>query len=709
MIPLLPAIVAGSSILTIYKYSKNKKANRSQVFTKPTAQKKFFRQTLSQWDERYQNFIQTNLDTKIIGEVRQQQLLEINGGKSRELSNQEKQINRKLLLGAGALGLLGFSYISGLTVYPLILAIGLFNFTPLIKETWRVATKERRFSLLHLLLGYFGYMWWSGSYLIGTIGLLLFNLNRKVLLISETVTRNSLVQLLGEQPQKVFILLNDIEIEILFTDLQIGDTLILQAGQQVPIDGTILQGAATVDQHRLTGESQPVEKAVGDNLFASTTILSGRIQVRVEKTGAETTAAKISSILQKTVEIQQTSIADQFRFLESTKWVMLAGSGLGWWLFNPTTALALLGCNFLTSMIPLKLITLLNTLKTSAEHGVLIKDGRIMEKLPQITSIVFDKTGTLTLSQPQVSYIYCEDGYTEKEILTLAATAEQRQTHPIALAILSAAKQQHLELYPLKDAEYQLGLGLTVWITDKLIHVGSERFFEEETIVLSDSLQQQRDIAEKEGESLIFIAVNNQAIGAIRLSASLRPEAQEMIHWFKQQGLSTYILSGDQEAPTRKLAQQLRVDNYFANTLPEQKAERIKELQTQGHKVCFIGDGINDAIALLQAEVSISLQGATTVATDSAKIILMNNDLMQLTLLWEVANNYRNNISHNQNRARQFSFVAATGVCLLPFKFWIVESMWASQVAIGLSIANKPMLTTDQTENTRKKLVANLS
>jgi Cu2+-exporting ATPase len=220
--------------------------------------------------------------------------------------------------------------------------------------------------------------------------------------------------------------------------------------------------------------------------------------------------------------------------------------------------------------------------------------------------------------------------------------------------------------------------------------------------VLPDSLQQQQNIAHEQGDTLVFVAIDTQVVAAIKLIATLRPDVQEMLQWFKQRGLKLYILSGDQEAPTRTLAEQLEVTGYFANTLPEQKAQRIRELQAQGQQVCFIGDGINDAIALCQAEVSISfsLRGATTIATDTAQIVLMNDHLAQITLLWQVAQNYQDNISHNTYRAQQFSLTAAAGVVLLPYKFWIVEGMWAGQILTGVHIANQPLLNTEKSPKT---------
>jgi soluble P-type ATPase len=196
-----------------------------------------------------------------------------------------------------------------------------------------------------------------------------------------------------------------------------------------------------------------------------------------------------------------------------------------------------------------------------------------------------------------------------------------------------------------------------------------------------------------QGHSLVFVAVDAEVMGALELAASMRPEAKPIIDWLKQRGLALYILSGDQEAPTRQLAAELGVTGYFASTLPEQKADRIKTLQAQGRQVCFIGDGINDAIALRRATVSISLRGATTLAIDAAQIVLMEDDLRQLRRLLELAQGYERAVTTNATLARRFSLAAATGVLLLPpFQFWTTELLWNIQFAIGLGIANRPLL-----------------
>lgn len=650
------------------------------------------RGSLAQLDEQYQIFVQTRLDPWLSGQLRNEQMLTLTEGVRRELNPMEKRTNRSLALGAGGLLLIGLTRLTAWPLTPVVVALGVYNTWPGVREGWRIAVEERRFSLMHLMVLYLGSLWFGGNYLIGTVGIIFASLCQKVELLTQTVTRHNLTHLLGEQPSQVWVVKDDVEIQIPFEQLQLGDVLVLTAGQPVPVDGVVVRGTATVDQHRLTGESQPVEKAVGDPVLAATLVLGGKMLVRVEKTGAETAAAHIGEVLNRTVERQELSLGDQFKDVEKYRWPMLAGGALGWLIRGPSAGLAMLGCNFMLSQVPLRLLTLLNGLGTGAERGILIKDGRALDRLTAIDTVVFDKTGTLTLERQRVVRIHCRGENAEAEILALAAAAEQRQSHPIARAILAAAAERQLALPLLDEAHVELGFGLKALIQGQRVRVGSERFLGMEHLVAPPDLLEAQAAAHAEGHALVFVAVGEAVAGAIELAAVLRPEAKDTVAWLRHQGVALYILSGDQEAPTSRLAAELGMDGCFANTLPEQKAERVKSLQEQGKKVCFIGDGINDAIALRQADVSISLRGATTVATDAAQVVLMDDDLNQLRLLWELAEGFERSLATNARRSKQFSLLAAAGVLALPFGFWTTELMWSVQVIAGVRIAQQGLL-----------------
>ena len=246
-------------------------------------------------------------------------------------------------------------------------------------------------------------------------------------------------------------------------------------------------------------------------------------------------------------------------------------------------------------------------------------------------TVVFDKTGTLTDEQPHVTQIHPWGDYEENEILRYAAAAEYTQTHPIAQAILQEARTRDVYIPAIDEATYRIGYGLTVTADSRPVHVGSFRFMEMEEIFIPPSIREVQAVCHNQGHSLVLVAMDYQVVGAIELHAAVRPEAKAMIQGLRQRNIKhIYIISGDHDTPTQKLATALGIDHYFPETLPESKADLIEQLQQEGRSVCYIGDGINDAIALKKAEVSISFRGASTIAMDTAQVILMDQSLNQL-------------------------------------------------------------------------------
>jgi Cu2+-exporting ATPase len=653
----------------------------------------WFLMVLARADDDYQMLVRTYIDPMLAGRARDKHLQELVGDKKRSLSIQEKRSNRRLGLGFVAFGLLVDVYFTSIPLLPMVVLIGIYNLWPWLKESYRLAFKENRFGIIHLICLYFAVMWIGGFFLIGVVGAIFSGLCQKIQVITQIGAREDLIDVLGQKPQQVWIEVDGVEVEIPFEDLKLGDTLILDVGQMIPVDGVILDGWALVDQQRLTGESQPVEKSNGDTVLAATIVLGGKLRVRVEKSGNDTTAAKIADVLNRTVDYGVDNLRAEFASVEHTVWPMLAGGMFGLLVGGPVTGAAILGCNYVVGIVPLRMITLLNALSAGSENGILIKDGRVLESLKDIDTLVFDKTGTLTLEQPHIIGIHACGGHSENAVLRFAATAEHRQTHPIALAILAEANARKLELPVIDAAHYEVGYGLKVKMEDADVLVGSQRFMTLEDVAVPKEMRGHIDRCAMEGRSLVYIAVNQKLAGVIELDATLRPEAIEITRWLKEErGLNLYIISGDQEAPTRRLSNELRMDGYFANVLPERKASLIEELQAEGRKVCFIGDGINDAVALRRANVSISFRGATNVATDSAQVVLMDDNLEQLKTLFELTQAYEQNLSLNYRQAVMKSLLSSVAVLMLPLKFVIVEGVWIITFISGIRIATKPLL-----------------
>jgi len=313
--------------------------------------------------------------------------------------------------------------------------------------------------------------------------------------------------------------------------------------------------------------------------------------------------------------------------------------------FVGLTGTAALFCsNFLINMRILSPLGMLNFLHRASREGALIKDGRSLQTLAQADTVVFDKTGTLTLEQPRVRNIHTFGGTDEDRVLSLAATAEYRQTHPIALAILEEAGARGLNAAEIDEANYKIGYGITVKTGGHEVRVGSQRFMETEETDLPDTFADMSEQSHEQGCSLVCVAADDRLIGAIEMEPAIRPEAEEVIRKLRRHRMTFYIISGDHETPTRKMAEKLGIDHYFAQVLPGDKAELVGKLQEQGRKVCFVGDGINDSIALKKADVSVSMLGASTIATDSAQIVLMDRTLRKLPDLFDISRGFQENM-----------------------------------------------------------------
>ncbi|ETX02913.1 MAG: hypothetical protein ETSY1_01910 [Candidatus Entotheonella factor] len=478
----------------------------------------------------------------------------------------------------------------------------------------------------------------------GSVGVSYIN---KLIAKTKNGARQNLTNLLGPQPQTVWVVQGDMEMEIPFEKVRIGDVMVIDAGMMIPVDGRIQKGVGSIDQHKLTGEAQPAEKGVGDAVFAATVVLSGKLYIEVEKTGEETAAAQIGHILNETkdftssVQVRGRDIAD--RAAAPT----LALSALSLPMVGANRALAILFSGVGYHMQILGPLSVLNFLQLLAHQGILIKDGRALEQVRDIDTVVFDKTGTLTLEQPHVGAIHRYNGYSETDILTYAAAAEHRQTHPIAKAIQLSADERQLSLPAISDAAYEVGYGIKVHLDQKLIRVGSDRFMTMEEVTVPAELQSIANSAHDQGHSLVYVAIDDHLGGVLELHPTIRPEAKAMVEALKRRGVEMYIISGDHERPTRALAEDLGIDRYFAETLPEHKADLIDQLQTEGRSVCFVGDGINDSIALKKANVSVSLRGASTIATDTAQVILMDQTLNQLEELFVISEHFESNMEVN--------------------------------------------------------------
>jgi Cu2+-exporting ATPase len=621
----------------------------------------------------------------------QQNLFKVSEHKDVSEIQAEKEINRYLVVSNTSLVL---TTLGGLVYPPLtIISIPLLIYGSgyILKKAYDTVIKEHRIGVVIVeSIAIVGFMV-TGHFFATALWYTLYFYSRKLLRKTEDHSRKNLINIFGKQPRTVWVISNGVELEIPFSQLKTQDIIVINAGETIPIDGLIHSGIASIDQHVLTGELQPMAKGVGNSVFAGTVVLEGQIHIQVEKTGQETVAAQIGNILEKTADFKATMQSYGERIIDKGALPTLAVSAIALPILGTQSALAILNSCFGYQMRITAPLSMLNFLTIASKNSILIKDGRSLELLNQVDTVVFDKTGTLTEEQPHVGKIHC-CGIEENELLTYAAAAEYKQTHPIALAILAEAKQRRLNVAPVTQAKYEVGYGIKVNVDAKLIRVGSVRFMEMEGISIPPEMNILQEETHEQGHSLVFIALNDQLAGAIELYPTIRPEAKQIIAQLKQRGLSLYIISGDHEQPTRKLAQKLGIDNYFAETLPEDKANLIAQLQQKGKVVCFVGDGINDSIALKKSQVSISLRGASTVATDTAAIILMDNHLNQLDHLFEIAEEFNANMKNNLNLSIIPGFLCWGGVFFLHFGIVSTVLLYDASLLVGVWNAMSPSL-----------------
>jgi heavy metal translocating P-type ATPase len=549
----------------------------------------------------------------------------------------EKEINHYLKVSTFSIGLVSLSnFYSPLT--PLSLSVFSYASLPIYKKAEKSSFKERRITndLLNAIVNFTCVA--MGQYFVAALAALVYHLGGKMLAKAQERSKEMLTHAFDQQPRSVWVLRDKIEVNVPLEAVNINDIVVVNTSEVVPIDGIIIEGHTMIDQHVLTGESQPVEKSKGDKVFASTMLVAGKIFVKVEQAGEDTTISKIAHILRHTTDFKSKtqlkgeSWADQMA-------IPLLGIGLVTVPFvNIYSIAAILNSspgNRIRILAPLETLYHINL---ASRQGILIKDGRALEMLMKVDTILFDKTGTLTEEQPKVGKISVCGSHTKNDILKYAGAAERKMTHPIAQAILKKAQEFNLILPDIDDSRYQLGYGITVSVDGKIVRVGSARFMTKEGFVLPDEIVGMMENAHDEGHSLVIVAIDDDIEGAIEIQPSVRPEVKNIIRDLKKRGFQHLaIVSGDHQQPTQKLAKELGIDDFFYDVLPEHKANIVEQFQKKGRIVCFVGDGVNDAVAMKKANVSLSLKGATSLATDTAQIILMDGTLSHLCTLFDIS------------------------------------------------------------------------
>jgi Cu+-exporting ATPase len=449
-------------------------------------------------------------------------------------------------------------------------------------------------------------------------------------------TSEAIKKLIGMQPKTALVIREGEQSQMLVEDVRAGDLILVRPGERIPVDGMVRQGYSSVDESMITGESIPVEKKVGDEVIGATINKTGSFQFEATKVGKDTTLARIVRM----VEEAQGSKAPVQRLVDViASYFVPAVIGTAivtfviWYFVGPALTFALL--NFVAVLViacPCALGLATPTAITvgtgkGAEHGILIRNGEALERAHQINTVLLDKTGTLTRGEPVVTDVVAAPSSSPEEVLRLAASAEHSSEHPLGEAVVKAALEKKLELSPSSDFNAIPGQGVEASVEGKRLFLGNLKLMEERGFSLNGLGQKTADLLEG-GKTVMFLGWGSEVAGIIALADTLKPGAREAVQALRRMGIETAMLTGDNRRTAEAIAREAGIDRVLAEVLPEHKAGEVKKLQEEGKVVAMVGDGINDAPALAQADIGIAIGTGTDVAMETGDITLISGDLM---------------------------------------------------------------------------------
>ena len=452
---------------------------------------------------------------------------------------------------------------------------------------------------------------------------------------SKGKTDESVKKLMNLAPKTAFVMRGDKELEVALSQVKVGDIVVSRSGESIAVDGEIVEGGAVVDESMLTGESVPIEKKVGDKVVGATLNKNGYFKYRSEKVGEDTALSRII----KFVEEAQGSKAPIARLADVISAYFVPAvlalaviASLGWLIAGESGEFCvtiLISVLVIACPCALGLATptaiMVGTGK-GAENGILIKGGQPLEQACKITTVVFDKTGTLTEGKPSLTDIL-PSGIEKDELARLAASAEAASGHPLSEAVVQYAVKNKLELSSAENYTNLEGKGISAEVDGKKLLAGNRRLMDEASVAVPDEFTERAERLADLGKTPMYCAADGKFIGLIAAADTIKKESLEAIAELHRMGIKALMLTGDNARTARAVAGELNIDSFIAEVLPEEKAEHIKKLQQEGEVTAMAGDGINDAVALTQADVGIAVGQGTDVAIECADIVLIKDDL----------------------------------------------------------------------------------
>jgi Cu2+-exporting ATPase/Cu+-exporting ATPase len=510
---------------------------------------------------------------------------------------------------------------------------------------------------------------------------------------SKIKTGEAVRKLIGLQAKTALLLRDGQTVEIPISEVKIGDIIIVKPGMKIPVDGKIIEGQSAIDESMITGESIPVDKKAEDLVVGATINKQGSFKFKATKVGTDTVLAQIIKMVEEAqgskAPIQ--ALADKisgifvpivliFAFLTFGVWLIVGTQFLGFSTALSFGLVCFVGILVIACPCALGLATptaIIVGVGKGAQYGILIKNAESLEKLAKVDTVVFDKTGTITKGEPEVTDIIILDkSFDRKSLLKMAGSLEDHSEHPLAQAISQKAKSEHLKLDEVKHFNSEQGVGVVGEISGSMINIHKPTN-KEMNIPEIISMQQQ-------GKTVVVIEKNNSLIGLLALADTIKDEAVEAIKALHQLGLKTVMLTGDNKLAARHIADQAGIDEVIAEVLPNEKADKIKELQVQGKIVAMAGDGINDAPALVQADVGIAMATGTDVAIESAGITLLGGDIRKISQAVILAKSTLRTIKQNLFWAFIYNVVGIPVAAGLLYPIW---GIMLSPVFAGLAMA----------------------
>lgn len=538
------------------------------------------------------------------------------------------------------------SVLLSITRVPFIAALSLpllfFTALPIWHRAFTVLREERRMNVdlldsLAIVVTFARAQWFTGAFMIWMI-----NLGDFIRSKTAAKSKRAIRDLLEFETTLAWVYSDGRFRPVPAGKVSVGETVAVHPGEMIPVDGEILRGEAAIDQKIVTGESLPIDRRLGDVVYASTVVREGEIMIRALRVGQNTTAAQIVHMVEEAPvgETRIQNYAERFADRLVAPSLALSG-GLFALTRDANRLLSMLIVDYGTGIRVAAPTSVLASMTHAARQGILIKSGKHMERLANLDTIVFDKTGTLTHGRPEILDIISLDQrrFPARKILQLAAASEERLKHPVAKALVAKARTEQVEVPQRLESEFRIGLGVEARVNGYYVHIGNARYFRTKSIRYGESTRRVSQFNRKGWSTLLF-AVDGKLKGLIPYADAIRPESPDIVRILHNRGIHhTVMLTGDNANVAMAVGGHLGIDRVFADTMPADKADIVRQLQSEGRTVAMVGDGINDSPALAYADVGIAMKEGADVARETADVVLMEDNLWKLIAAIDISRN----------------------------------------------------------------------